>query len=298
VKLPRLKQSSIVFVIFCVIISMLVLAYNPASEPSYEGKSLSAWLREVPDNEDPDERAKRAENAIRAMGTNALPRLLQMLEARDSKLKERVRSVLLRQKLIRFRFSPSARFQRAMACRGLRVLGPTAAPAIQSIEENLFSHDADMSLPGVLISIGNAAWPIFVRAMTNQNPELRGAAIMALWKATNRLDEATPALMEIMRNDTLMPLRLYAALTLAKTGKHEDSIVPLLVDGLKSGNDTGAEVARALGNYPSKAREHIDALIKIAEGPDIIAHFGAMDALRKIDPAAAEAAEKKRQPQR
>ena len=98
-----------------------------------------------------------------------------------------------------------------------------------------------------------------------------------------------------MTNDALPSIRLYAAITLAKTGQYEESVAPVLLDGLRFANDTGAEVARALGSYPSKAREHLDALVKVAEGPGIIAHFGALDTLRKIDPAAAAAAEKKRQ---
>jgi hypothetical protein len=286
----RSKRAVIILALLGIVVIGLIFAPKP-SEPTYEGKRLSIWLREMSDS---PEQQKRAANAVRAMGTNALPSLVRMLQARDSKFKEYVRSLLARQKLVRVRLSPPARIQHDFACRGLWVLGPMAAAAIPSLEENLVSRKPHPSIPGVLLSIGSPAWMTFIRAMTNNNPEVRATTIGALSNATNRLEEATPTLLHVMTNDPLPSLRLYAALAFAKTGKHEDSVVPLLIDGLKFGNDIGAEVARAFIHYPSKAMEQKDALIRMAEGPDIIAHFGALDALRKIDPAAAIAAEQKR----
>jgi hypothetical protein len=293
--LMRSKRTIVIFLLSCVTLLGLILAFKSPGEPIYEGKRLSTWLSELPESQTYGEQGTRAVNAVRAMGTNALPPLIRMLRAEDSRLKEQVRNLLYQQKLIRIRLSHPAIFQRVLACRGLRVLGPLAAPVIPQLEETLLSRDPDMSIPGVLLSIGPPAWPVFQRTMTNANAEIRLSTIGALWIATNRLEQATPALMHLMTNDPLPSLRLYAAITLAKTGKHEDSVVPVLLGGLRLGNDTGFEAARAFIHYPLAAKEHMSALMAVAEGDDIIASFGALDVLKRIDPAAAVAAEKTRQ---
>jgi hypothetical protein len=294
----RSKKAIITAILLGLAIVGLIMAFRAPSEPIHEGKPLSAWLLKFSDTQERlDENETKALHTVRAMGTNALPALMRMLQARDSKFKDRTRNLLQRQKLIRIPLSFPASFQRALAYRGLWALGPAAAPAIPLLEEKLLSRDDDMNaISGVLLSIGPAAWPLFQRAMTNDQAELRVGTRVALWKATNYLERATPALAHMMANDPLQSMRVCAAITLAKTGQHEDSVVPVLLEGLQFGNDTGAEVSRAFLHYPEKAKEHINALIAVAEGPDIIASFGALDTLRRIDPAAATAAEKKRQP--
>ena len=54
-------------------------------EPEYQGKTLSAWLK-VGGHGDPDE-DKPAIEAVRQIGTNAVPFLLDMVRAKDSKFK-------------------------------------------------------------------------------------------------------------------------------------------------------------------------------------------------------------------
>jgi hypothetical protein len=293
----RSKRAVAFVILFCLILLGVIFAFKPPREPIHEGKPLTAWLLKFSDTQERlDENETKALNTVREMGTNALPALMRMLQARDSEFKDRMRNILQRQKVVRIRLAPPATLQHGLAYRGIRALGPAAAPAIPLLEEKMLSRDHDMNgISGALLSIGPAAWPLFQRAMTNENAELRVGTLAALWKATNRLDQAAPTLVHMMANDPLQIMRVHAAITLAKTGQHEDSVVPILLDGLRFGNDTGAEVSRAFIHYPLKAKEHINALIAVAEGPDIIASFGALDVLRKIDPAAAMAAEKKRQ---
>src|SRR2546427_9739709 len=64
-----------------------VLALRQNREPTFEGRSLGAWLSDLSDNEPPDRR-QRAARAVRAIGSNGLPMLSAMLRSRDSRVKK------------------------------------------------------------------------------------------------------------------------------------------------------------------------------------------------------------------
>mgnify|MGYP001599799890 CR=1 FL=1 len=55
-------------------------------EPVYAGKPLSEWLRQ---------RDEESTNAIRQIGADALPALLELAQARDSALKKRLLEIAL-----------------------------------------------------------------------------------------------------------------------------------------------------------------------------------------------------------
>src|SRR5208283_5521171 len=69
---------------------LAVLAWTslrrPASEPVFEGKSLREWLVQLKDSDSQVERDKAAV-AVRHIGTNAIPTLLQMLHEEESPFK-------------------------------------------------------------------------------------------------------------------------------------------------------------------------------------------------------------------
>src|SRR5260370_12669481 len=69
-------------------VSWLIL--SRPDEPVYQGKSLSYWCDHCAANSflsSDQELQEQAGIAIRAIGTNAIPTLLRMLKARDSKFK-------------------------------------------------------------------------------------------------------------------------------------------------------------------------------------------------------------------
>lgn len=65
-----------------------VIWLNHPREPKDHGKTLSEWLEET-DHGDPDTFAP-VDAAVRRMGTNALPFLLNMVQAKDSRLKQTI----------------------------------------------------------------------------------------------------------------------------------------------------------------------------------------------------------------
>src|SRR5437667_1360208 len=71
-------------------------------EPEYQGRKLSAWLEDLR-NPSPLTRTN-ATHAIRRIGTNAMPCLLEMLHSKDSALKVKCMDLVSRQRWVDFHF--------------------------------------------------------------------------------------------------------------------------------------------------------------------------------------------------
>ena len=100
------------------------------SEPEYQGKKLTAWLAEVQNRDDwqfADQ--EKVRQAVKQFGTNAIPFLVETLEAEDAEVKQKI-GVWLHDKLgLKINFqSPSEIRERARF--GFLVLGRAAEPAI------------------------------------------------------------------------------------------------------------------------------------------------------------------------
>jgi hypothetical protein len=138
----RNRRSALVAIVVAAIIGGLLLSAE--EEPEHAGKSVSEWLevyqqRRV-ESGGIGPTGGPADDAIRAMGTNAMPYILAELRAEDSRL-ETLRLLLLRkQSLIRLRSQP-ADVRRLAACGALIVAKSGAADFGPSLIELLESPD-------------------------------------------------------------------------------------------------------------------------------------------------------------
>jgi len=114
------------------------LAMQPR-EPSYQGKPLSFWLSCAETNsasfydlEDP--KIIECRQAIRAIGTNAIPALLRILKAKDSGVKRAVANLIDRQSLITIPMH-SVEEQKLKAVAGFYLLGDLATNAVPALIE-------------------------------------------------------------------------------------------------------------------------------------------------------------------
>src|SRR5262249_986498 len=75
----------------------------PPQEPSYQGVLLSSWLSRAAEKgfyqDDPE--IVRCRDAIRAIGTNAVPMLLRILRTKDSALKRKAMDLVERQHFVK-----------------------------------------------------------------------------------------------------------------------------------------------------------------------------------------------------
>jgi hypothetical protein len=161
-------------------------------EPVYRGKRLSVWLNAyqlhgLAGAETWQVRMEQqdAEEAVRHVGTNALPTLLRMLRAKDSTWKVKLLNLAARQHAIKVTYTPAEERNYQARC-AFGVLGPKARSAVPAlveiIDENL-SHDSRGYALMALGSIGpfsKEAIPFLSRWATNTDSTLRLYAANAL----------------------------------------------------------------------------------------------------------------------
>ena len=131
------------------------------TEPEYAGLRLSEWLDQL------DRGGKSqgdATTAIRQIGTNALPRLLKLLQAQDGWRKRQFIRLLRKQTLV----SISVRDEKdkwRLASLGFRALGPAARPAIPELVKLLDKPQHASRAVSALQQIGASAVDALISAL-------------------------------------------------------------------------------------------------------------------------------------
>jgi len=163
--------------------ALIALYFLLPREPSYEGKSLSDWLADIDVGNLQSREA--ADQAIRAMGTDALPWLRKMLCAEDPLWKRLVKTVNARQSIVRIPFTPtsSSRYQAVLGYGALGRLAKTEVPSLIHIMEVESSPQVRACVALALGGIGREAAPaipVLARAAKEGDETLRKNAASAL----------------------------------------------------------------------------------------------------------------------
>src|SRR5262245_55527575 len=121
-----IAAAAIVAGLFAIASGLVVSSFRELPQPSYSGTSLGEWLanRWVTNSTSGLQVSKESDEAIQKIGTNGILTLLRMLEAKDSALKWRVRTLLARKRLLDYRDSG---WLRGDATHAFSVLGTNAA---------------------------------------------------------------------------------------------------------------------------------------------------------------------------
>ena len=228
------------------------------SEPTYQGRILTLWLNQYDKTWlFPTGVAHRqAQSAIREIGTNALPLLLQWNTARDSLLKKRLMQIAGEQSLLRFPWHSEDDFH-ALADTGFAALGPIAAPAVPALIRQLERSDDSVRVAALfdLMWIGPAAQdavPIVVKCLQDTNCLIRFRATRCLATIHCRADLAVPALVQCLSQPGV-PTR-DALIALGQFGKGAKTAVPALLSLLKDGTQVKeSEVIHALERIDPQA---------------------------------------------
>jgi hypothetical protein len=172
-----------------------------STEPSYEGRRLSSWLRDLGDSDARASTQEHAAEAIRAIGTKGIPHLVRMvLNTPDSPYCFRVRvgEVLERQSLVRLPFARRwADWTRCDAVQALGVLRDEAESAIGPLSYALTNRPAPGRTGIALSSIGPRAVPALIAALHSTNASTRAAAVQAFYDLGSDGKEAFPELAEL-----------------------------------------------------------------------------------------------------
>ena len=289
------KRNRIVLIVALMFLSgglaTWILRSRERREPVYQGKTLSVWLNDLnrsfryPVLSDP------AAEAVRQIGTNALPFLLERARSKDSRFRGKLQEWFTNQSVIpvnRFHFAV-APYRHAEARWGFQALGPGAKTAIPELVELIKDEEtADASADYALGCIGSEAVLPLTNALTNDNPAVRYGASKALGMIGSEAKAAVPNLIKCLR-DRDHRMRFLAALALGNIAKEPAVSVPALIARLED-TDVGVRErsAIALGKFGDQANSAIPALLKAHQTQHQNLRRLAAEALKKIDPEAAE----------
>jgi hypothetical protein len=134
------RRKSIAAAILILLVAFFVYLCWPQG-PFYRGRSLKAWLQDFTNplrhasgiplqnlSAEMGARMEGGQRAVKAIGTNAIPTLLQYVQAKDSGVTHMVVAPIGPRSFVGDWF-PSAREKHAMAQAGFTILGKDALPA-------------------------------------------------------------------------------------------------------------------------------------------------------------------------
>jgi|SRR5579872_6903583 len=273
-------------------------------EPNFQGRRLSLWVQDLPysrtawpknnpaftglrNSQTPPGRGEQAEEAVRQIGTNALPWLVGMLREKDSPLKLQLIRAVRQQSFIQFHFV-SANSRRFHALIALQILGPEAKPAIPALTDLLNRPETAEQAASALAAIGPEAGPPLAMALTNSNPAIRMAIGRSFEHAApggllaGRAKMLAPLLVPSL-HDPDVEVRCNAAQVLGLI-QEPAIVVPALVAGLADEDSTVRFVcAESLGGFQTQTRPVVIALMAaVLNDPDLEVRMAAAASLRKI----------------
>jgi hypothetical protein len=257
-----------------------------AAEPEYDGKKFGSWVREFRQTGNLENR-QHARDAIRQIGTNALPFLLEEISGLGAAWKADLTNFVNSQPML----------ERTMNVRfAFEALGEVAEPAWENLmsmmnkEEGFYADTAAYAL--TQINPKRAA-PLLSGLIikTNRSNFVRCAAINNLFFVGTNANIAVPSLLSCMdeTGDTqeARDLRRLAVSALGNIAQRPDVVVPRLTTVLKVDEFwmVRSVAARSLGAFTNAAAPALPAL-RAAATNDVNGRVrkAATAAIKKIEP--------------
>jgi hypothetical protein len=233
---------------FFALATILLVIARPSSEPTYKGKPLRYWLRGYrPGNFSWNESTlDTANEAVRNLGTNAIPTLLEMLQRTDSewdvktlKWSYKWRAWVLKSHIIEVHPIPYLPgYDSVEALLAFRTLGGDAASAVPDFVR-LLEHNPPLRCSGsvslILGDIGPSAEeavPALLNQLQSTNWSARGNALFALGRIRTKATVVVPRITEAL-DDPNPYVCGSAASALEAYGREAKSSVPVLVRKLR-----------------------------------------------------------------
>jgi hypothetical protein len=242
-----LKRRLFLNVLFVgTVLALLFLWTTIQREPIFEGRTLSSWLDHhvASSAANPPYNSpawKKADEALRSIGTNAIPTLLEMIQAKDPPsivltLRQMAERHLWMRPIYRY-----ARFRNEEAEYAFEVLHTnaiTAVPGLIEIYEKDISPSSQRCAALALGHIGRgaqAALPVLIRHFTHTNNDVRFYAVSAVMSIGGEPGVVIPALTSALK-DPSVPVRWNALVGLSRFGSRGRPAVPEIIKML---NDPG-----------------------------------------------------------
>ena len=228
------------------VVGLLVWRASGRREPVFEGRRLTSWLDHhvassaaSPPYHSPG--WKKADQAIRRVGTNAIPTLLKMIRAKDRppfviKLMETARRRGWTRTEYRYAMPRHEEAEYAFSMLGTNA--SSAVPELIRIYEQNISPSSQRCAALALGHIGRgaqAALPVLIRRFTHADRNVRFDAVSAVMHIGGKSEVVVPALTSVLR-DSSVDVRWNALVGLSMFGGRARPVVPEI---LKMFNDQG-----------------------------------------------------------
>lgn len=209
-------------VLLCFLFAAIWLGRIP-DEPSYEGRPLVYYLDGITYGD--LRREREAREAIQAMGASVLPRLIEILEAREGSLASSVKELLSRQRLLHVKLTP-LRLRQTRAALACQELGPAAESAIPALTRLADDPALAERAIAALAHLGPRTFPILTNVLRRGIPAAQVEAAGSL-RYFRPPQLPVPSLLLALQ-DTNGLVRAAAAETLGVLAAEPATVVPAL----------------------------------------------------------------------
>ena len=247
-------------------------------EPSYAGKSLGHWVKELKKGD--EQRANEAIRALAAIGAPAVPELAPLLKDKSYSIRTRGVAAL-------FQIGPAAKEAIPLL---IRMLGDpnSGEPKYEGGAVTMTLGEPEAKALRLLVittlyHISEVAMPALVAALTDNDQLVRLGALQALELDSTTPEEATAGLLAVLK-DEHPGVRGSAGRLLARRGRE---IVPSLVVLIESSDANGKKGAiGALGELGPAAADAVSTLQVALRDGDEGVREAAAESLGKAGPLA------------
>lgn len=298
----RRKRIFIVLAV-CVLVGIGVVAFWPGErEPEYNGKKLSEWLvlaHTLPDSVTAQiDATKEAKEAVRHIGTNALPCVLRWMSYKRPHWKTIVFDGVSKMPsslagltdwvLDKTLISDDKQFSRldlGLSC--LKILGPEAEPAIPNLVRaaNASNYYVSKAATVGLAQIGERGINALITIIEDPKHPYRVIAAEALASVDRaKSDSATTVLIRLVC-DRDTKLAIAAAYTLGDLNSEPQIVVPALSRGVADPRPiVRMNAVKALGMFEERARPAVPVILNACNDTDPFVRYEATNALRAVAP--------------
>lgn len=256
-----------------------------ADEPTYQERTLSSWLQDFAVGRHPDmEKHSAAVRAIRAIGVEALPVLIETLKtiSHTTEPDQDIHIVSAFEAL------------GAKARPAIPTLIKLLAPAYDAARESLSEPDAQLKdrksdiAALALQAIGQDSVSPLIEALDAKETKIRFGAAMALEYFPREAKDIVPALIKALE-DKDRDVRWRAARSIGTLRAMPELAVPALVKRLRDDSATNVRcyAIMALGKFGSTATTSIPDLRNAVNDSNEVIRYYAKAALERIEPAEA-----------
>jgi hypothetical protein len=217
---------------------LVVRRGSGATEPVYQGKTLTLWLEDHFTTLPNSPGREKADEAVRRIGTNAIPSLLRMIRAKDPPaFVLKLLDLAGKQRLVRIRYR-HARQRHYGADYAFQILGTNAVCAVPELiriceaPRDPASQEYAAKALGDIGPAAKAAIPVLLRSFAHTNAEVRFRAVSAVLQIGGDPNILVPALKSVLK-DPKREVRFNAVGALRRLGARARPALPELMEALQ-----------------------------------------------------------------